>query len=192
MPEPTCHYCDRPAEEECPTCGRLYCSDHGDDVCIRCMAPEAATPSSLVYRGSVLALAVGVLVAIFLIVRPPQRTSTGDDVRVVATATPATGATATPTAQGTPAQGTPAQGTQQSSTTVSGTPSAPAGSATASPGATPSGSVTAAPKTYTVQANDTLGGIAEAHGTTTDAIIALNPDLTLDTPLLIGRVLNLP
>jgi len=146
------------------------------------MAPEAATPSSLVYRGSVLALAVGVLVAIFLIVRPPQSTSTGDDVRVVATATPATGATATPTAQG----------TQPSSATVSGTPLAPAGSATASPGTTPSGSVTAAPKTYTVQANDTLGGIAQAHGTTTDAIIALNAGLTLDTPLLIGRVLNLP
>ncbi|MGH2634033.1 MAG: LysM peptidoglycan-binding domain-containing protein [Tepidiformaceae bacterium] len=182
MPEPTCHYCDRPAEEECPTCGRLYCSDHGDDVCIRCMAPEAATPSSLVYRGSVLALAVGVLVAIFLIVRPPQSPSTGDDVRVVATATPATGATATPTLQGTPPP----------STTPAGTASAPAGSATASPAATPGGSVTAAPKTYTVQANDTLGAIAEANGTTTDAIIAVNPGLTLETPLLIGRVLNLP
>ncbi|HXU24366.1 MAG TPA: LysM domain-containing protein [Tepidiformaceae bacterium] len=178
MPEPTCHYCDQPAEEECPTCGRLYCADHGDDVCMRCLSPEAATPSSLVYRGSLLALAVGVLVAIFLIVRPPQSASTADDVRVVATATPATGATATPTPPGT-----------QPAAAVSGT-----AVGTASPAATPGGSATATAgaKTYTVQANDTLGGIAVAHNTTTDAIIAVNPGLTPETPLLIGRVLNLP
>lgn len=184
MPEPTCHYCDRPAEEECPSCGRLYCTDHGDDVCMRCMAPEAATPSSLMFRGSVLALAVGVLVAIFLIVRPPQSPSTGDDVRVVATDTPATSATATATSKASPG----------ATTAPGATASKPAASATAptSPSATAAASATPAPKTYTVQANDTLGGIAEANGTTTDAIIAVNPGLTLETPLLIGRVLNLP
>ena len=51
---PSCHYCDNPAEAECPTCGRLYCSEHGEDVCLRCMSPESAAPSQAVYRGSIL------------------------------------------------------------------------------------------------------------------------------------------
>src|SRR5687768_16842650 len=33
------------------------------------------------------------------------------------------------------------------------------------------------PATYTIKANDTLSGIAEAHGTTVDRLLELNPDL---------------
>ena len=33
------------------------------------------------------------------------------------------------------------------------------------------------PARYTIQANDTLSGIAEEHGTTVDRLLELNPDL---------------
>jgi hypothetical protein len=71
MASASCHYCNRPAEEECSTCGRLYCLEHGEDVCLRCLAPEAATPSGNVYRGSLLALVAASLVALFLWFSPP-------------------------------------------------------------------------------------------------------------------------
>lgn len=172
MAEPDCHYCDREGEFECPTCGRLYCSDHGDDACLRCMSPESATPSAAVYRGSVVALVVASLVAIFLLVRPPETRSSADAGRIVATATSATGATATPTRPG-------------SNPTATATPAPSTGAGT--PAASPS----AAKKTYTVQSGDTLSGIAAANGTTVEAILALNPGLTPQA-LAIGALITLP
>jgi len=89
MTEPNCHYCNRPAEAECPTCGRLYCAEHGDDVCLRCMSPESATPSALVYRGSVLTLVIASLVALFLVLRPPEKETDNGVVHTVPTSTAA-------------------------------------------------------------------------------------------------------
>lgn len=174
MAEPNCHYCDREGESECPTCGRLYCEEHGDDVCLRCMAPESATPSAAVYRGSVAALVVASLVAVFLLVRPPESKSSADTSRILATATSATGATATPTRPG-------SSPTRGSSAVANATPG------TTTPGASP----TAAKKTYSVVAGDTLSGIASANGTTVDAILALNPGLTPQA-LAIGALITLP
>ena len=175
MADPTCHYCDRPAEEQCPTCGRLYCLEHGDDVCLRCMAPESATPSSLMYRGSLLVLIVASLITIFLFVRPPESKSKGDSVRTLATSTSASAATATPTPPG--------------STTRSAT-AQPSGATGASTTVQPSTTPPAA-NTYTVVSGDTLSGIAAAKGTTLDVIQALNPGITPQT-LGIGTVLKLP
>lgn len=177
MAEPTCHYCGRPAEAECSTCGRFYCAEHGDDVCLRCMAPESAAPAAGVYRGSVAALIAASAVAVFLLVRPPESKSTADVARPLATSTSATGATATPTR---PGQATPTRAANQP-TAVQPTAAA-----------TPSGSPAPAPKkTYTVQPGDNLGAIAAANGTTVEAILALNPGVTPQT-LQIGAVLNLP
>lgn len=186
MAEPNCHYCDRRAEAECSTCGRFYCGEHGDDVCLRCMAPESAAPAAAVYRGAVVALALASLVAIFLLVRPPESKGTNDVARPLATATSATGATATPTK---PGQATPTRGAVQATPTPqpAGTPGASptaGGTAVASPTGT-------APKTYTVKAGDNLGAIAVANGTTVEAILALNPGVTPET-LQIGAVLKLP
>jgi hypothetical protein len=175
MAEPACHYCDRAADEQCPTCGRLYCLDHGDDVCLRCMAPESATPGSMMYRGSLVALVLASLVAVFLFVRPPESKSAAGTVHTVATATLATSPTATPTPQGR----TPTPGA-----TAKTTPNTPGASATA--GTTPAGG-----KTYTVVSGDTLGGIAAAHGTTLEALQAANPGITPEN-LGIGTVLKLP
>ncbi|MEO6398538.1 MAG: LysM peptidoglycan-binding domain-containing protein [Tepidiformaceae bacterium] len=178
MAEPNCHYCDREGEFECPTCGRLYCEEHGDDVCQRCMAPEAAVPSAAVYRGSVVALVVASLVAVFLLVRPPESKSSAESGRVLATATSATGSTATPTRTGSTPTRTPGAA---ASSSVSASPAA--GTPVATPGA--------AKKTYTVQSGDTLSGIATANGTTVDAILALNPGLTPQA-LAIGALITLP
>lgn len=175
MAEPNCHYCGRPAEAECSTCGRFYCAEHGDDVCLRCMAPESAAPAAAVYRGSVLALIAATAVAVFLLVRPPESKSTTDVARPLATSTSATGATATPTRPGQATATRPATQAAAGSAT-------PAGTAATTP---------APKKTYTVQPGDNLGAIASANGTTVDAILALNPGVTPET-LQIGAVLNLP
>lgn len=180
MAEPNCHYCESEAESECPTCGRLYCAEHGDDVCLRCMAPESAAPSAAVYRGSVVALLVASVVAVFLLIRPPESKGSADASRVLATATSATGATATPTRPGsTPTRTTP--GSPVSTATAGASP------APSTPGPSPS----PAKKTYTVKSGDTLSGIAAANGTTVDAILALNPGLTPQA-LAIGALITLP
>jgi LysM repeat protein len=183
MADPTCHYCDRPAEEQCPTCGRLYCPEHGDDICLRCMAPESATPGSLMYRGSLLALVVASLIAIFLFVRPPESKSTGDSVRTLATSTSSSAATATPTP---PGGNTTRSATPQLASTATPQPSGTAGAST-----TAQASTTPSAKTYTVVSGDTLSGIAAANNTTLDALQALNPGITPQT-LGIGTVLKLP
>ncbi len=190
MAEPNCHYCNRPAEAECPTCGRLYCAEHGEDVCLRCMAPESATPSALVYRGSVLTLVIATLVALFLVLRPPERPTDNGVVRAVPTNTAAVSATATATPPGTRTPGALTTPAPTSRATPGASPSPPA-----SP--SPAGSPTAAatptpgPRTYTVRAGDTLSSIAAEHGTTVDAIVALNPGLDPDT-LQVGAEIRLP
>jgi len=181
MASASCHYCNRPAEEECSTCGRLYCLEHGEDVCLRCLAPEAATPSGNVYRGSLLALVAASLVALFLWFSPPASKNEQDTARSVATATPSFLATATPTRPG----ATPSR-------TVAASSPTPAGSATAAPGGTAPASPTATgTKTYTVQSGDTLSGIASANGISLAALQAANPGVTAAT-LQIGAVLAIP
>lgn len=165
MADPTCHYCARPAEHECPTCGRLYCSMHGDDVCLRCMAPESAAPSGRVYRGSVLALIAGSLVTLFLVIRPPESKGGDDIVRDLDTPTTSIGATATPTPPATDA------------TVATATPDTTA---------TPMGA-----RTHTVADGDTLSTIAELYGVDVDAIAALNPGITAEN-LPLGTVLQIP
>lgn len=176
MAEPNCHYCDRAAEAECPTCGRLYCREHGEDVCLRCLAPEAAAPTAMVYRGAVLALIVGSVVALFLVIRPPESKSANDSPRTLATATPSFLATATPTRAGSGPTRT---------AVASQTPTTQA-NATSSPTA----AATAAGATYTVQDGDTLFDIALRFNTTVAEIVALNPGVSEN--LQIGAVLRLP
>ena len=165
MAEPGCHYCDRPAEAECPTCGRLYCPEHGEDVCLRCLAPEAAAPTQMAYRGAVVALVVGSLVALFVVLRPPESESASDSPRTLATTTPAILATATPT---------------RAVTRTATTTPPPAQSPTLAP----------VQATHTVAPGDTLSGIAAQYNTTVEAIIAANPGTTEN--LQIGDVLRIP
>lgn len=171
MATPTCHYCEQPAEAECPTCGRLYCADHGDDVCVRCSAPAAAVPSAAVYRGSILTLVVATAVAAFLIISPPADEGGVAEPRE---------ATQSPTAEATDQPDDPPTTTP----TIAGTATT---TGEATPGATeaPSG------RTHTVVDGDTLSGIAEQYGVTQAALQAANPGVTLD-PLGLGTVLVIP
>lgn len=174
MAEPTCHYCDRPAEAECATCGRLYCPEHGADVCLRCMSPESAAPPASVYRGSLLALAVASLAAIFVIVRPPSDEASTAEPRPIATNTPSFSSTATPTPTG----------TGPTTTIATPTPTVPV-SPTVAP--TPAGQTT-----HTVAGGDTLFGIADQYGISIDDLLAANPGLTLDSALQPGDTLIIP
>ncbi len=184
MADPTCYYCERVAEEECPTCGRLYCPEHGEDVCLRCMAPESVAPSAKMYRGSILALVVATMVAVFLFVRPPESKSNNDALRTVSTSTPSFGATATATRQGIvlPGAKTATPQTQATGTPVPGSPTASATAVTPPPGGE---------RKYTVKAGDTLSEIATQFNTTVEAIVALNPGLNPNT-LAIGAELKIP
>lgn len=175
MAEPICHYCDRPAAEECPTCGRLYCSEHGEDVCLRCLSPESAAPSVFAYRGSIAALVVASAVAVFLFVKPPQSKSP-ETVKSLATSTPSFSTTATATRPG----GAPAPTSTPNFGSPTPRPTAPG--ATSTPGGQ---------RTYVVKDGDTLGGIAVQLGTTVNEIVAINPGLDPDA-LTIGAELKIP
>lgn len=186
MAEPQCHYCDRPAEAECPTCGRLYCPEHGEDVCLRCLAPASATPSAVAFRGSIAALLVGTAVAIYLVISPPQSKSKADPGRTVTTSTPAVVATATPTRPGASPTSAATTAPGSSPTAAPSASPSPGGTATSTPSPTPGGE-----RTYTVQSGDTLSGIAAQFGVTVEAIEALNPGIKPET-LQIGAVLKIP
>lgn len=180
MAEPTCHYCDRAAEAECATCGRLYCGEHGEDVCLRCLAPESAAPTAFAYRGSLLALAAASFVAIFLFLRPPEDEASAPAPRPVATNTPAFDSTATPTPQG--GTGNP---TQLPTTTIA-TPT-PIAEPEPTDEPTPAGM-----QEHTVQAGDTLFGIALQYDITVDELLAANPGLTLESNIQPGETLIIP
>ncbi len=98
-----CFDCDKDATHECRRCGRLYCDEHGDELCAQCLKPTGALPSFLLYRGTLLALLLGTVVALWLLLKPPQEASqsTFNIVQPTATAavrTPTSEATLTPNA----------------------------------------------------------------------------------------------
>jgi len=130
-------------------------------------------PGAWTYRGSLLALAAGAAVTIYLLVSPPEARQSAAAPRPTATVA------ASPTR--------PAGTT----TAIPGSPTpAPAGTVvtTATP---PAGSATPATRTYTVQSGDVLSAIASRFNTTVDSILAVNPGLQPDR-LSPGQVITLP
>ena len=178
--------CDQDAVQECPRCGALYCDDHGDALCDRCMDPVLAVPSYRVFRGSLVALLVGSVVAVWLLVLPPTAADKDQPpsslAGVVQTATPKPTGTAAPAGSptGTAGSGTPVTG--------SATPGA-SPSATTPPAATPS--ATLAVTSYTVKSGDTLSGIAEQFGISPDRLQQAN-NISSPSGLQIGQVLTIP
>lgn len=154
-----CFQCDEDATQECPRCGALYCDQHGDAICERCMDPALALPSYRVYRGSIAALLIGSIVAVWLLVLPPARADQDGPpaalAGIVQTATP----TATPEVTATPA---PSEGTATPTAT-------PAATETPTATATP----TATTRTYIVQPGDTLFSIAAAFASDSSQIESL-------------------
>jgi len=174
-----CYACDKDAVHECRRCGRLYCSDHGDELCAECLRPASALPSYALYRGSLLALLIGTAVALWLLLKPPEKAS--ESIPSVIMPTAVATATARPSPM-TPTTATPLTGT-------------PAGT----PATTPAATATPGVNEYTVEEGDSLFSIAEQFLPPGEAIgdfaqrIAEANDLSFEDPLLQpGQTLSIP
>lgn len=150
------------------------------------MDPALALPSYRVYRGSIAALLIGSIVAVWLLVLPPARADQDGPpaalAGVVQTATP----TATPEVTATPA---PSEG--------SPTPTAPP-EATATATATSTATPTAESQTYVVQSGDTLFLIASLFASDPSQIeslanaIAVANGITDPATIQVGQELIIP
>lgn len=143
-----CYACDHDATRQCRRCSRLYCEDHGADVCNECLAPGSGLPTLVAYRGSLLALLAGVAIGVWLLVRPP---GDGESTASLVPVSPTAEAEATRTAVPSPtaASRTPA-------------PRTPTAAASPSPAPTPPPTTpTPSAREYVVQEGDSLVGIAE-------------------------------
>jgi hypothetical protein len=154
------------------------------------MDPASALPSYRIYRGSLLALLIGTVFAVWLLVRPggtsdaaPPAALANVLASATPTATPAGGA-ATPA----PAAGSPTPAPEASPPPATETPPPPPASPTATP----------RPTTYNVQANDTMFIIAERFvppGETPQQYVQrlyTANNLGPNSILLIGQTIQLP
>ncbi|MEZ4553542.1 MAG: LysM domain-containing protein [Dehalococcoidia bacterium] len=180
-----CFRCEQPAVQECARCGALYCDDHGDTLCERCMDPFNALPSSRVYRGSLLALLISTVFAVWLLVRPGGSDAGAPPAGLVGVL-PST----TVTAVATVAQQDPTPAPTQAPTET------PPPAATPAP-TEPPPAATPAPQTYQVVAGDTLSIIANRFRGDVDQNTYLQRlyqanNLGPTSVLAIGQTLTLP
>jgi nucleoid-associated protein YgaU len=155
------------------------------------MDPASALPSYRVYRGSLIALLIGSVFAIWLLVRPGGEIDQAGPPSALAAVLPS----ATPTKVSTIAA--PATSAPGASATPAASPTATA-SATPAPTASPTPAPTPAkPATYTVKSGDTLYSIADQYRGNTDLqayiekLYAAN-GLTESSLLSLGDVIKLP
>ena len=161
-----CFLCEQDAVQECPRCGALYCDDHGEALCERCMDPALALPSFWVYRGSLLTLFVGSVFALWLLLRPPDGADLDSAAaapdqpppQIAATPVQLAPAAPTPATQATPSATPTPTAAATASATVTATPTS-----TAPATLTPTATATPEPavREYTVEVGDTLILIAE-------------------------------
>ena len=188
-----CYACELEAVQECPRCGALYCDNHGGALCERCMDPTLALPSYRVYRGSLLALLIGTVVAVWLLLRPAPAIDADSAV-------PDTFGVAFAGAPTEPVGDAAAAGATATTTT---TP-LPTATATTTPSATPTATATAPPQggqEYVVGPGDSLYSIAEQvlppdtdQATIlefAEEIAAFN-DITDPSTIFIGQAITVP
>ncbi|HEX5939134.1 MAG TPA: LysM peptidoglycan-binding domain-containing protein [Dehalococcoidia bacterium] len=182
-----CYACEKEAEQQCQRCGKLYCEDHGDNLCGECLNPASAVPSPTIYRGSLLALVAGTAIVIWLLLAPPALP--GDAVTV---SEPETESEVS----------APVESDDDSAEEAE--PTVPPAEATTDPGASPTADATesagiSCPEgttasgeqcIYTVVAGDTLSTIAVRFGVTEAAINEANG--LSGEPLQIGQALIIP
>lgn len=148
-----CYACEQEATQRCPRCGKPYCGDHGANLCLDCLDPAAAAPSNVVFRVSLFGLLGASVLALWLLIRPPD--VPGDTSAVVQpTPAPTAAPTIFPTESPSP------------------TPSpVPTGTVTPAPTPTPAAPT---PISYTIQDGDTIAGIADAYGISYLDLLAAN------------------
>ncbi len=183
-----CYACDHDATRQCRRCSRLYCEEHGADVCNECLAPASGLPSVFVYRGSLLALLVAAAVGIWLLVRPPGEGDSDNAALLAVSPTPERVTTVRPASSRTP--DADQTGTPEAETTAT---------AETSPTARPEPTATPAPREYVVQEGDSLISIAEANAPPGADLIAYAREIAelngidFDSPIINpGDVLKLP
>ncbi|KPK47757.1 MAG: hypothetical protein AMJ77_02065 [Dehalococcoidia bacterium SM23_28_2] len=194
----SCYACDKEATRRCPRCGKPYCEEHGDDLCAACQDPASAIPSGAFFRGSLLALLVAAIFALWLLIQPPGLPGgeAGEEaVLPLPTVTPEpllASPTATATASPTP-EATPTP-TASPAAEATPTPAAsPAAGATPTP--TPIPTPTSQPPPfieYEVRAGDNLSAIAQSFGTTIDEIVSINGLASRDVIISVGQTLLVP
>jgi nucleoid-associated protein YgaU len=169
----------------------LYCDDHGEALCDRCQDPALALPSYQIYRGSIIALLIGSVFAVWLLVLPPAGADRDGPPAPLAGFTPPATATATeqPTATVAP---TEAPIVTATSTAVA--------TSTATSTATPAATAEPEPafEEYTVESGDSLFLIAERLlpagrelDEFADEIAEIN-GIDDPTSIQIGQVLQIP
>jgi hypothetical protein len=163
-----CYACEQVATKRCSRCGRGYCQEHGGELCAECLAPVSATPSNIVFRSSLFALLVASVLALWLLVRPPDLPGEESSVAPQQTALDATQA-----AGESPAAESPTTAPE------------------ATPSPAPETPPPAAPAQYTVVEGDTWFGIAGTLGVDAEALAAAN-GRTLEDFIQPGEVLVVP
>lgn len=144
-----CYACSNEASRQCKRCGRVYCEEHGGELCAECLRPTNSLPSFNLYRGSLLALLVGTAVAVWLLVQPPGES--GESVVTLVQMTPSPSAPVVETPRALPTR-TPATPGATVTAEITRVPSSPTPEGTPEPGE---------PFEYTVESGDTLLSIAE-------------------------------
>jgi nucleoid-associated protein YgaU len=155
------------------------------------MDPTSALPSYRVYRGSLIALLIGSVFAVWLLVRPGGEADQAGPSSALAAVLPSGTPTRAATAQPTVAP----SGTPAGSATPGGTATpAPTPTSTPTPPPTPSPTT---PSSYTVRSGDTLFSIAEQFrggtplATYVNRLYQLN-NLGENSLLSLGDVIKLP
>lgn len=180
-----CYACSQEATLECPRCGALYCDDHGDALCERCSDPALALPSYRVYRGSLLALLVGSVFAVWLLIQPLG----GSDLDAPPPAL--AGALA-------PAPATPAPTVTPDRTPVPATPTVAVETPTPTPTPEPTPVAEAAVTEHVIAPGETMFAIAERYvvaGTDITAFVEAiaSENGIVDVGLIaVGDVLRIP
>ena len=191
----SCYACGKESHQSCPRCSNYYCNDHGKETCARCSRLPSILPFVSAFRGTLLVLLVGGALAIWLIVRPPGLPSdTSSVVEPLSPQEPELGSStltqveaptetiAFPLPSPTPTVVATSAPTLVSTPTPTPTPMPPTITPTPSPTSTE----------YTVQADDTLGQIADSFGTTVSAIVAFNEFASGNVTLQIGQTILIP
>jgi LysM repeat protein len=179
-----CYACEKEADQQCQRCQRLYCEDHGDNLCGECLNPASAVPSPTIYRGSLLALIAGTAIVIWLLLAPPALP--GDAVTVSEPESEVENELPPPVEdQVDEAEPTVAEATTQPGASPTAEATEPA-AVECPEGTTASGEQCI----YTVVAGDTLSTIAATFGVTEAAINEANG--LSGEPLQIGQGLIIP
>ncbi len=149
----TCFACENAPTQQCPRCGRPYCNEHGEEVCDSCLQPPSGLPSFTLFRGSLLALLIGTILAVWLLIQPPGGESNAPQSGTIITPTSEVSVDTTPGPE---------------STLAAGTSPVPLTTPLLNASATPTGS--GGTGTYTVEPGDTLFSIC----------VEVAPDLNVD------------